>query len=111
LGPEGKAGNYPEELKVGEEGRAILGIVNHEQERASYRVEAGIRRERAKLRIEGEERGEIKVELEPEQAWGKAVGFVPQKTGENQKVEFVLYKDGEPYFEDQLYLWVEVEEV
>ncbi len=32
LGLEGKADNYPDELTVGEEGRVILGIVNHEHE-------------------------------------------------------------------------------
>lgn len=110
LGPEGRAGNYPEELKVGEKGRVILEIVNHEQEWASYQVEVWVDGEKAKLRIEGEDGGEIKVELEPEQEWGKAVGFVPQTTGEKQKVEFVLYKDGDPYFEEPPYLWVDVEE-
>ena len=110
LGPEGRAGHYPEELKVGEKGRVILGIVNYEQERASYEVEVWIDGEKAKLRIEGEDRDEIKIELEHEQEWGGAVGFVPQTAGEKQKVEFVLYKDGEPYFEEPLYLWVDVEE-
>jgi uncharacterized membrane protein len=110
LGPEGRAGNYPEELKVGEEGRVILGIVNHEQDWASYKVEVWIDGEKANLRIEGEDRGEIKVELEHEQAWEKAVAIVPQKAGENQKVEFVLYKDGGSYFEEPPYLRIDVEE-
>lgn len=111
LGPEGRAEHYPEELKVGEEGRVILGIVNHEQERASYKVEVWIDGEKAKLRIEGEDRDEIKVELEHEQEWEKVVGIVPQTTGENQKMEFVLYKEGGPYFEEPPYLWIDVEEV
>ena len=110
LGPEGKAANYTTELKVGEEGRVILGIVNHEQERVSYKVEIWIDGEKAKLRAGGEDRDEIRVELEHEGKWEKEVGFVPQKAGEEQKVEFVLYKDGEPYFEEPLYLWVDVEE-
>ena len=110
LGPEGKAANYTTELKVGEEGRVILGIVNHEQERVSYKVEIWIDGEKAKLRAGGEDRDEIRVELEHEGKWEKEVGFVPQKAGEKQKVEFVLYKDGEPYFEEPLYIWVDVEE-
>ena len=110
LGPEGKAANYTTELKVGEEGRVILGIVNHEQERASYEVEVWIDGEKAKLRIGGEDRDEIRVDLEHEEKWEKEVGFVPQSVGERQKVEFVLYKDGEPYFEEPLCLWVDVEE-
>lgn len=110
LGPEGKAANYTTELKMGEEGRMILGIVNHERERASYKVEVWIDGEKAKLRIEGEDRDEISVELENEEEWREEVGFVPQKAGEKQKVEFVLYKEGEPYFEEPLCLWVDVEE-
>jgi uncharacterized membrane protein len=108
LGPGGKAEDYPTELKVGEEGRVIMGIVNHEQERTSYKVEVWIGGEKAKLRIDGEDRDEIIVELENEEKWEREVGFVPQKAG-RQKVEFVLYKDGEPYFEEPPYLWINVE--
>jgi uncharacterized membrane protein len=109
LGPNGKAEDYPTELKVGEEGWVIVGIVNHEQERANYKVEVWIDGEKAKLRIEGEDKDEIMVELENEGKWEQEVGFVPQKAG-RQKVEFVLYKDGEPYFEEPLHLWIDVEE-
>jgi len=111
LGPEGKAANYTTELQVGEEGRVILGIVNHEQEEASYKVEVWINGEQAELRVGGEDRDEIGVDLEHEGKWEKEVGFVPQTAGENQTVEFVLYKDGELYFEEPLYLWINVEEV
>ena len=97
----GKAENYTTKLKVGEEGKVIVGIVNHEQEEASYKVEVW---------IDGEDRDEIMVELENEGKWEKEVGFVPQKVGAGQKVEFVLYKDGEPYFEEPLNLWIDVEE-
>jgi len=65
--------------------------------------------EKAKLRIGGEDREEIVGELENEGKWEQEVGFVPQKAGEGQKVEFVLYKDGEPYFEEPLNLWIDVE--
>jgi len=110
LGPDGKAENYPTELKVGEEGKVIVGIANHEQEWVSYRVEVWIGGEKAKLRIDGEDRDEIMVELENEGKWEQEVGFVPQKAGGGQKVEFVLYKDGEPYFEEPLHLWIDVDE-
>ena len=110
LGPDGKAKDYPAELKVGEEGRVIVGIVNHEQGAASYKVEVLIGGEKVKLRIGGEDRDGIMVELGNEEEWREEVGFVPQKAGEKQKVEFVLYKDGELYFEEPLYLWIDVEE-
>jgi uncharacterized membrane protein len=110
LGPGGQANSYPTELKVGDEGKVILGIVNHEQEEASYRVEISIGGEKTKFWINGEERDEISVELENGGKWEQEVGFVPQKVGQHQKVEFVLYKDGEAYFEEPPYLWINVEE-
>jgi uncharacterized membrane protein len=110
LGPGGKAENYPTQLKVGEEGRVIVGIVNREQQRASYRVEVWIDGEKTKLWVNGEERDDIAVELENEEEWEQEIGFVPQKAAEKQKVEFVLYKDGEVYFEDPPHLWVDVGE-
>jgi uncharacterized membrane protein len=110
LGPDGKAENYPTELKVGEDGRVIVGIVNHEQERASYKVEIWMDGEKAKLKIDGKDRDEIIVELENEMGWEREVSFVPQKAGEGQKVEFVLYKEGKPYLEEPLHLWIDVEE-
>ncbi len=111
LGSEGKAGNYPEVLKVGEEGEIILGIVNHEQERASYWVEVRIDGGKAKMRIDGEDRNMIEIELDHEEKWEREVGFMPQKAGKEQKVEFVLYKEGKPYFKDPLHLWVDVEQM
>jgi uncharacterized membrane protein len=110
LGPYGKAENYPTELKVGEEGKVIVGIVNHEQENTSYRVEVWIDGEQTMLRIGGEDMDEVSVELKPEEKWEQEVGFVPQRAGEKQKVEFVLYKEGEPYFKEPPYLWIDVEE-
>jgi len=62
------------------------------------------------LRIDGENRDEIRVELEHEEKWREEVGFVPQKAGEGQKVEFVLYKEGKPYLEEPLHLRIDVEE-
>jgi len=58
LGPGGKAENYPTQLRVGEEGRVIVGIVNREHEPSSYRVEVWIDGELAKERSVGEDRGE-----------------------------------------------------
>ena len=110
LGPEGKAEHYPEVLKIGEEGKVILGIVNHEHERTSYQVEVRIDGEKAKLRIEGEDRDEVKVELEHEEKWEREVGFAPQKVSKKQKVEFILYKEGKPYFKDPPHLYIDVVE-
>jgi len=39
LGPDGKAGNYPTNLKVGQNGTVIIGIVNHEHRNVTYYVQ------------------------------------------------------------------------
>lgn len=103
LGTEGKAADYPRELKVGEEAEVIVGIVNHEYETVSYRVE---------VRVEGVGNDEVgPVVLENEQKWEGTVSFAPDKAGGNQKVEFILYKnmETEPCLEP-LHLWVNVTE-
>ena len=101
LGQEGEAANYPTELNVGEEGRVIMGIINHEGKDVSYRVE---------LIIGGKKGAEVgPVVLADEQKWEGVVNFVPEVVGENQKIEFLLYRDSElePYLEP-LHLWLDV---
>ncbi|AEK73109.1 hypothetical protein GQS_06055 [Thermococcus sp. 4557] len=39
LGPEGIADNYPTELRVGQNGTVIIGIVNHEHRNVTYHVQ------------------------------------------------------------------------
>jgi len=101
LGQGGEAVNYPMDLKIGEESRVIVGIINHEGKEVSYRMEVVIGSEKIT---------EVRpVVLADEQKWEGEVGFVPTTPGENQKVEFLMYKDGEvePCLEP-LHLWVDV---
>jgi len=103
LGPSGKATVYPRDISVGEEVRVIVGIVNHEHKVVSYRIE---------VRINGVKNTEVKaVELANEQQWEEIVSFTPNKAGDNQKVEFLLFKNGEtePSL-NSLHLWVNVTE-
>lgn len=102
LGLEGKASAYATELRMGEEGRVIVGIVNREQERISYRMEVA---------IEGTASKEIGlIVLEHGEKWEGEASFTPTKVGDNQKVEFSLYEEGEPFFKEQLHLWINVKE-
>ena len=45
-----------------------------------------------------------------EEKWEHEIGFAPQHTGYAQEAGFVLYKDGESYFEEPPHLWVDVKE-
>jgi len=101
LGLDGKAENYPQELTVGDEGNVILGIANHEHEgNLVYRVE---------ITINGEVNSTIgPLTLPDEEKWQNEVGFTPHKAGENQKLEFILYKQGEDKPYKLLYLWIGV---
>jgi len=100
LGLEGKAIRYPRELKVGEEGSVIVGIINREHESMSYRVE---------VRTDGVSNNQIgPLELAHDEKWQEIVSFIPDRAGDNQKVEFLLYKSGESEAYRELHLWVDV---
>ncbi len=100
LGLGGEAADYPTQLRVGEEGRVTLGIINREHETAGYLV---------KVTINGRNNNQAgPIELADNEKWEGIVSFTPARVGEHQKVEFVLYKNGqsEPYL--KLHLWVDV---
>ena len=81
----------------------IVGIVNQEYEIMSYRVE---------VRMDGVKNNEVEgITLEHEERWENEVSFTPEVAGKYQKVEVLLFKNGntEPCFEP-LRLWVDVKE-
>ena len=103
LGLDGRVADYPKAIKVGEGGEVIVAVVNHEHEAVSYRVE---------VRIDGVKNNEVgPFVLANEQKWEEMVSFTPDKAGDNQKVAFFLYKNGEaePCLEP-LHLWIDVTE-
>lgn len=101
LGLTGKAGDYPSELMMGEEGKIVVSIINREQETANYRVE---------VRIDGVTNSEVgPVTLEHDKEWEEIVGFTPDRVGDNQTVEFLLYRQGQSEVYQRLHLWVDVQ--
>ncbi len=99
LGIDGKAENYPQTLHAGEEGRVIVGIVNHELEDVDYHLEV--------VADGGSLSEPTSIQLEPGEEWQGVVKFTLQKTGDSQKVEFLLYKGKEQPSEIR-YLWVDI---
>ena len=100
LGPEGKAEGYPTNLTVGEEGQVIIGVVNQEYANATYLLE---------IRLNEEVLGEQSIELMHNETWESPFVFKAVEKGEDQNLEFLLYKD--EMIRDvyrSLHLWVEV---
>ncbi len=102
LNTQGKAENYQKQVTVSKPVAIIIGIVNNEYEPISYRVG---------ITVDDIKNKEISIgELAHEEKWQEMVSFTPNKTGDNRKVEFWLYKNGEiePYFKDPLCLFIDV---
>jgi len=128
LGISGKAEDYPSDfvlnsnlevvsVKYGNEttevsenwGQLTLGIINHEKQDTSYTV---------KMQIDGTQVGILyqggivdtlgPIVLIPEEKWQQEIDIMPEHSGDNQKIELFLYKDGEaqPYL--NVHLWINV---
>lgn len=101
LGPDGMAADYPTDLIEGETGRVIVGVVNQEWERENYRVVLELENEPIKS-IEG-------IVLEHGENWTNKVTFQPQVTGENLKLQFLLYRGENTEVYRDCHLWIDVE--
>jgi uncharacterized membrane protein len=99
LGPGGNASDYPTELNVGEAGEVIIGVVNHEYDTVTYQLE---------VRLAGEKIGEEPVMLAHNETWERPFTFKASSTGEDQKLEFLLFKEGLEEVYRSLHLWVDV---
>ncbi|KGK98096.1 hypothetical protein LI82_10185 [Methanococcoides methylutens] len=106
LGPEGMADGYPTELRNGQSGNVIIGIVNHEYADTEYSIELVLGNNSIPM---GQELQHIT--LQHNQTWEKEVTFTPESVGDDMKLQFLLYKDNnmtEPYRD--LHLWIDVGE-
>lgn len=103
LGSEGEAAGYPGEVAVGEEVRVVVGVINREYQETSYRIE---------ITVEGRLNGEIgPVVLAHDEKWEQEVSFRPDRAGDEQKVEFLLYRDGQAApSSERLHLWMDIKE-
>ncbi len=99
LGPNGMASDYPTDLKVGETGKVIVGIVNHEYENVTYHLEVS---------FNGSLIHEEHVFLIENEKWENPFTFKATKIGENQKLEFLLYKEHQIEVYRTLNLWISV---
>ncbi|MDD4876062.1 MAG: DUF1616 domain-containing protein [Dehalococcoidales bacterium] len=92
--------NYPEVLTLGEKGEVTVGIINRQHETVTYVLE---------VIIAGIKDNEVNpVVLDHNEKWEEILCFTPDKRGDNQKVEFLLYKKGQGEVYQNLYLCVDV---
>ncbi len=97
LNSNGTASDYPTNLTIGEEGRLVIGIVNMEYENVTYRLELNFNETMIYQEY---------VFLTHNETWKTPFTFKPTIMGENQKLEFLLNKDGEVY--RTLHIFVDV---
>jgi uncharacterized membrane protein len=86
LGEDGRAGNYPGEVRLGHPFSATLGIINHEQEAATYRIEMQI----------GDQGPETlaQVSLQPSETWERTFDvIIKQSDNTTVLVRFNLYTE------------------
>lgn len=83
LGPDGKAGNYPNNLTSNENGTVVIGIVNREGTPTNYQLLIKLNNNTIKkeaIKLQDKEKKEINLT------------FNVNQTGNNQKLEFYLFK-------------------
>jgi len=102
LGPGGKAYDYPTQVQAGNKSAVIVGVVDHEYALVNYSLQMNLNNTTILRR---------NLTLQQNQTWQEPVSYVLTKIGDQQKLEFFLYKDGNltaPYRD--LHLWVNVTE-
>jgi uncharacterized membrane protein len=102
LGSRGLAADYPRDLALGDRLLVTVGIVNQEHRDVCYRIEM---RSEA---VPAEELGSVM--LGHEEKWEQEVSLLPVNVGENQELEFLLFKAEEENPCNSLRLWINVSE-
>jgi len=127
LGQNGKAELYPNQFKlqngqistvqygaggsqVNESfGRLTIGVINQEQQPASYTISIAINGQQSPVIYDGQKMDRLTdIKLDQGQKWEHEIGFAPQQAGENQKVEFFLTKEPSAQAQYSLHLWATV---
>nr|WP_321498030.1 DUF1616 domain-containing protein [uncultured Methanolobus sp.] len=106
LGPQRMADNYKTQLELGESVDVIIGIVNHEYSVVNYSIVIQLNNETIDTPSSLNH-----IALAHNVTWEKPVSFVPGVTGEDMKLQYLLYRDDnmtEPYRD--LHLWINVTE-
>jgi uncharacterized membrane protein len=99
LGTSGMAEGYPTTIRTGQGADLILGLVNHEGEPLSYRVEARLDGNPVAVRLSTQATGAARAadnaiavtDVGDEQEWEETITLIPLVAGEDQKLELLLF--------------------
>lgn len=83
LGADGKAGNYPTNLTLGETANLTIGVVNHEDAATSYHL---------LVKLDGKTLKDENITLPDNERKEIPLTFEASSAGQNQSLEFLLYK-------------------
>jgi uncharacterized membrane protein len=126
LGKGGQAANYPVNFTLSKGavtsvdygnglitysgiGEITVGIINNEQAPTTYTVQVVVDGTPVAITVDGASAaGNGPVTLENNGKFEQLIGFAPQHTGDNQRVDFVLLVGGKPYFDDPPHIWINV---
>ncbi len=100
LGSSQTAQYYPEEVVLGTDATATVGVINHEGKEMTYHVQILLNSVEVQT-MDG-------VALADGTTWEEPVTLTPVIAGDDQQVEFLLYRvdESEPY--RSLHLWIDV---
>lgn len=107
LGSEGMAENYNTQMEAGESVDVIVGIANHESTVTNYSLQVYLDNEPLNIPDTFQH-----ISLNPNETWERPLSIVPDDTGNDMKLQYLLYKDDnitDPY--GDLHLWITVTEV
>ena len=102
LGTRGQAADYPRQLEVGQPGAVTVGIINREHATTKYRLE---------VKVEGVASTVVdQLVLEQNETWENPVVFTPDKVGQTQEVQFLLYNldSSTTQAYRELHFWIDV---
>ena len=102
IGADDRDEGYLDELVLGEDATVVIGIVNQEHKTISYRIEVRIDR------VKHTEVGPLVLSHDTKRE--EMISFRPGTVGDNQKVEFLLFKQGHSDIYRSLYLFINVKE-
>jgi uncharacterized membrane protein len=119
LGPGGKAYDYPTNVQAGNRSTVIVGVVNHEYTLVNYTMSISLNNTPVNNSTIIHNFGDdpdliypilsMNLTLLHNETWEKPVSYVLNHTGDGQKLEFLLYREGNftSSYRD-LHLWVNV---